>query len=135
MDRLLTENGFKSISHDFWSYVQKVPPLPPKAGEKAWTDPVLGEWVGCYDDTFPRMFYTDAMGDEQMTNEKCAISCGKQKFLYSATQYSKECYCGDEIIEFRKKTDPECNMPCAGNKNTMCGGFSRNSVYKVKEKA
>jgi len=134
MDRLLTENGFKYISHDFWGYVLKVPPLPPKAGDRPWNKPTLGDWVGCFDDTFPRMFYTDAMGDTNMTKEKCAVSCGRQKFAYSATQYSKECYCGMEVLEFRKKADSDCNMECSGKKGEMCGGFARNSVHKIKEK-
>ncbi|XP_063408713.1 uncharacterized protein LOC134692193 [Mytilus trossulus] len=46
-------------------------------------------------------------------------------------QVGHECYCGNANDRFNKRPEPECSIPCSGNKTGMCGGDWRLSIYKI----
>ncbi len=50
---------------------------------------------------------------------------------YAGVQFSTACFCGDSYGAQGEATESDCNMQCSGNANQMCGGPSRNSVYKT----
>lgn len=63
-----------------------------------------------------------------MTNEACADVCSG--FRYFATQFSSECYCGSSVSTRSEAADlADCNMPCAGDALSFCGGPSRLELY------
>ncbi|XP_078656895.1 uncharacterized protein LOC144903011 isoform X2 [Branchiostoma floridae x Branchiostoma belcheri] len=97
------------------------------------------EYVGCYKDTSSRTFPAGRIQNyKNMTNALCINHCAGQGYTYAVTQYSHECSCGDEANFAQlepKRPEHECNFNCSGNREEMCGGSWRNSVYKLPEKA
>ena len=53
-----------------------------------------------------------------------------QNFKYAALQFSFHCFCGDEEYDKLGEAD-NCDHPCMGNRNEMCGGGWANQVYRV----
>jgi hypothetical protein len=51
-------------------------------------------------------------------------------FIY-LFQYSAYCFCGNTLdpINYPKRPEKDCKMPCKGNTQQMCGGAWRNSIY------
>jgi len=77
-----------------------------------------------------------------MTIENCITFCSGTStgafgiplqplsFNFAGTEFSAECYC-DNAIENSAPSAPntDCNLPCAGNNNELCGGSSRLNVF------
>ncbi|KAH7033113.1 uncharacterized protein B0I36DRAFT_105145 [Microdochium trichocladiopsis] len=84
---------------------------------------------GCYTELEnSRALPNSALSNDQMTNEMCASHC--KNYPWFATQYAKECYCGDSLDpRSTQAPDDQCNMPCAGNQFQYCGGPSRLELY------
>ncbi|KAK0206918.1 glycosyl hydrolase family 71-domain-containing protein [Desarmillaria ectypa] len=66
-----------------------------------------------------------------MTAEVCQSLCGN--YNYAATEYAKECYCGNSITENGASgaivDSSQCWVPCDGNNSEICGGSWHLSVY------
>ncbi|KAG8982997.1 hypothetical protein FRB94_008174 [Tulasnella sp. JGI-2019a] len=67
-----------------------------------------------------------------MTNALCESTCTGLGYIYSGTEYSNECYCGNTLASpGAVAASADCNGPCAGDSTTLCGGTYRLSVYKA----
>lgn len=44
-------------------------------------------------------------------------------------QYYAQCFCGDNHNKHGAAVDTQCNTPCKGNHQQMCGGTWRLSIY------
>ena len=64
------------------------------------------------------------------TIKSCKKACFKKGYKYAGLQYSKECYCGNNVPKKVASQQSECNMDCSGDKSQMCGGGNRMNVYK-----
>lgn len=85
--------------------------------------------VGCWNE-LPngRALRQRITSSESMTNEECAEHCAD--YRYFATQFGKECYCGSHVDANTEAADLEdCNMHCAGDELSFCGGRSRLELY------
>ena len=51
--------------------------------------------------------------------------------LFLLTQYSEYCFCGNSYGDYGKLAESECNMPCRGNIQQMCGAGMRNNIYET----
>ncbi|CAB1115948.1 unnamed protein product [Ectocarpus sp. CCAP 1310/34] len=59
----------------------------------------------------------------------CSDHCSA--YPYYGTQYSTECWCGDENADYGANgASNECVVPCAGDASEMCGGSYSMSVYQ-----
>lgn len=59
----------------------------------------------------------------------CAEYCEGE--TYFGTQWSSECWCGDEKTNLHKHDEiPTCDYPCGGDAEETCGGSRALSVYK-----
>ncbi|KAK4167593.1 WSC domain-containing protein [Cladorrhinum sp. PSN259] len=69
-----------------------------------------------------------------MTTESCLQACKSGGFPFAGTQYGGECYCGVVIGNgtFSAPAE-ECNMPCNGNSDEICGGRSRLNLFAADE--
>ena len=65
-----------------------------------------------------------------MTVEKCKNHCFGKNYRYAGVQNHQECYCGNSISSGEPRPDSECNKPCSGNKDQMCGGAYRLNIYE-----
>lgn len=65
---------------------------------------------------------------DDMTLEKCATICSA--YAYFGTEWNRECWC-DNVLTQGSAPAPlsECNYPCTGNAQEMCGGSRRLSLY------
>lgn len=58
----------------------------------------------------------------------CASLCDGA--TYFGLQYSSECWCGDASADVDKNGEATCDMSCAGDSSTSCGGYSTVDVYE-----
>lgn len=88
------------------------------------------KYVSCYTEaTNGRALTGKTVAADDMTLERCASNC--TGFAYFATEYSRECYCGDSLNAGSiNATDGNCLMTCAGNPLQYCGGPVRLSLYQ-----
>lgn len=82
-----------------------------------------------------------------MTQELCVSTCSGRGYKLAGVEYGRECYCGNEImmnnlqgggggggkaaVGVQQTADGECNMPCAGDRDEVCGGSSRIGVWML----
>ncbi|XP_066292988.1 complement factor H-like [Branchiostoma lanceolatum] len=98
----------------------------------------IRRYHGCFEDYPARKFPNAAIYNHPaMTGAFCWNHCNNQGFPFAAaTQYSNECFCGTEV-NFNnlgpQLPDSECDRPCTGNPNEMCGGTWRMSVYSSSD--
>ncbi len=45
--------------------------------------------------------------------------------------HSRECYCDNSYGVYGIGNLTDCNMPCSGNNQQICGGRWRNSIYRI----
>jgi len=85
-----------------------------------YTKVVLTSWssAGCYVDASSRMLRGSATTMTGMTPEKCIVSCSNAGFSMAATEYGRECYCGNQLYKENGGGNPasssQCNVPCEG---------------------
>ncbi|KAI1663060.1 heme peroxidase [Daldinia decipiens] len=87
--------------------------------------------VGCYNE-IPggRALTGAAYADDTMTLEICATDCAG--FEYWATEYGRECYCGNTIDSLSTPApDADCQMVCAGDRYEYCGAGNRLELYQL----
>ncbi|XP_033733248.1 protein SLG1-like [Pecten maximus] len=93
---------------------------------------VQGDYIGCFVDNQDRILTADTYNSPHLTTDQCIRWCLERGNLLAGTQYKSHCFCGDDI-DMTKLTDgDDCNMPCSGDGNEICGGFWRMSVYKTE---
>ena len=56
---------------------------------------------------------------------------------YAGVEHATECFCGVAGTDYSRLgvlEDSECNVPCAGNNTTICGGIGKISIHNGKFK-
>ena len=91
--------------------------------------------MGCYADEPSDSMFTDGHAiSHVMDITECKAFCKTKSALFVGLKNSQECYCGRSgnlIARHEKLKDSECQMPCAGNSNEICGGVSSKGQYVV----
>ena len=90
------------------------------------------QYLGCYIDKEQRDLKGELLKSDNLTTQTCVSQCRKQGYKYAATQYAKQCFCGNTYGSYGRTSDAECNIACLGNPNQRCGGGWRNSVYQIR---
>ncbi|KAB8297713.1 hypothetical protein EYC80_001520 [Monilinia laxa] len=69
--------------------------------------------------------------DANMTVESCIQNCITAGYSIAGMEYYTQCYCDSAVINLGAlaPSDGQCNTPCGGNTNEMCGGGDRMSIY------
>ena len=80
-------------------------------------------YIGCFRENNPNrqlavQVYASADGNE---NGRCIDACYARGYVFAATQYHTECWCGNAIPK-QKDLERDCNFPCSGDGNQTCGG-------------
>ncbi|CAG2249212.1 unnamed protein product [Mytilus edulis] len=65
-----------------------------------------------------------------MENNLCLLYCKEQGYMYSGTEISDECHCGDDpykygpgnVSDYYNKPDFDCDWECRGDSEQICGG-------------
>ncbi|CAG2204953.1 unnamed protein product [Mytilus edulis] len=64
-----------------------------------------------------------------MENNRCLLYCKELDYMYSGTQKTRECWCGDDPYQYGPADVSDCNDQCIGDSEQICGGAWRLSVY------
>ncbi|CRK32717.1 hypothetical protein BN1708_019100, partial [Verticillium longisporum] len=106
------------------------PPSPQLSGFNGdWTyQGCLQSFVGT-----TRTFFWQNFFPGTMTANECLDRCGEFGYMAAGLEYGEECYCGDpaniDTIGTVFRPETECNILCAGNDSSICGGGNRMSTY------
>jgi hypothetical protein len=89
------------------------------------------EYTGCFKDpgSPPALEWRTLLDQNAMTIEICTAYCKGNSNRYAGLSYYGVCYCG-MLIEGPKADESECNLPCSGNKDQICGGDNILSVWE-----
>ncbi|CAM9495915.1 unnamed protein product, partial [Scytosiphon promiscuus] len=92
------------------------------------------EYEGCFADTEQRVM-ADMLVDDDMTQVLCRSHCEDNGALYYATQYGNECFCGysNAASDYEIYGEATCDMKCAGDSSSKCGGNWAFSLYKLAD--
>ena len=87
---------------------------------------------GCYVDNEGgrRVLPHKAHYSSKNTIEICKKLCFEKGYQYAGVEYSKECFCGNNLPRKIAPKQSDCNMDCSGDKFQKCGGGNRMNVYK-----
>ena len=86
--------------------------------------------LGCFRDPNSPFDLDGHLGrSAQNTPQSCINTCANLGFKFAGVQYSESCLCGNSYGRFGPANN--CNMPCTGDSNQICGGGNANSVYST----
>ncbi|KAI9784611.1 MAG: hypothetical protein M1839_001833 [Geoglossum umbratile] len=91
-----------------------------------------GGWksLGCYVDPInPRALDNWAHYDDSVTSSGCVSECDDRGYKFAGTENSGQCFCGNSLQGATAADSADCNMPCDGDANQICGGSARLSVF------
>ncbi|TDL23452.1 hypothetical protein BD410DRAFT_838937 [Rickenella mellea] len=94
----------------------------------------LSPWIpqGCYTDNVQARSLANRVNvNGNFTIPACLAACQSQKFTLAGVEYADECYCDNQIENGGAPATDNCNMPCAGDATTICGGPNRLNLYKL----
>ena len=86
---------------------------------------------GCFVDNLHgiRVLPHKAHYSSKNTIEICKKLCFEKGYQYAGVEYSKECFCGNNIPKKAAPRQSDCNMDCSGDRSQKCGGGNRLNVY------
>jgi len=90
------------------------------------------EFLGCFKDNANRDM-VDPVITQTNTLEFCGSRCGNKGYRFFGVQNGQDCWCGNSYNTnpdlHAKVPDSECNKPCTGNADQMCGQAGRNGIF------
>ena len=89
-------------------------------------------YSGCYiDNAYGRILSTQQPDSASLTIESCIATCAGLGLAIAGLEYSRQCFCGAEIIAggVLASADSDCAMTCSGNTAEICGGPALMSIY------
>ncbi|CZR39290.1 uncharacterized protein FPRO_05517 [Fusarium proliferatum ET1] len=107
---------------------------PPKWPFTDVTDTKKFSYLGCAKDAYgSRSLNMAQKSGDKMTIESCLDYCEEKGYSLAGLEYGRECYCGNTMEKSHlpvKGQLGKCEMPCAGNKEQVCGGPGALSLYQ-----
>lgn len=68
--------------------------------------------------------------DDTVSEEQCIAFCDGHGYPVAGVEYGRECYCGYSLgPSGTKQSELDCNMPCKGNPDELCGAGNRLNVF------
>ncbi|KAH0545165.1 hypothetical protein FGG08_000777 [Glutinoglossum americanum] len=86
--------------------------------------------AGCYIDPInPRALGIWAYYGKPVTSSGCAKECDSRGYKFAGTENGGQCFCGDALKGAGVADNTDCDMPCDGDADEICGGSARLSVF------
>ncbi|TPX11566.1 uncharacterized protein E0L32_007777 [Thyridium curvatum] len=107
--------GKQFIQFDCGAVSEQAPPLQANG---------LGRYryTGCFKENNPgRQLAYQLYSSSNNTGAMCIAACAAKGYAYCGTQYNSECW-GGPNIPVQQVSEDNCNYPCAGDVNQICGG-------------
>ncbi|KAL2813513.1 hypothetical protein BJX63DRAFT_393972 [Aspergillus granulosus] len=100
----------------------------------AWTD------LGCYfddPDLLPLMEerVSGEGGDGSLTIAKCQNECYRAAYTFAGVKAGNECWCSPFVGGEHARNQTDCNIPCSGANDEICGGKDTVNVFEPVEDA
>ncbi|KAH8201579.1 hypothetical protein TruAng_004271 [Truncatella angustata] len=96
----------------------------------------IQDWpfIGCYTEgvTGRALEIAANISDDQVNGANCTAACEKAGYVLAGTEYSGECYCGNQISNNATLATDGCTMLCNANKTEVCGGPNRLNIYDFR---
>ncbi|KAI1789214.1 WSC-domain-containing protein [Ganoderma leucocontextum] len=88
--------------------------------------------VGCVSDNAARALTGYSFSNDQMTVGSCLSTCASKGYSMAGVEYGRECYCGNSFANSQGNAlaSSVCNMACAGDKASTCGGSWALTAFK-----
>ncbi|KAL7417845.1 hypothetical protein BDY24DRAFT_1414 [Mrakia frigida] len=93
---------------------------------------LTGSWSSttCVTDGATRLLSAYSFESAEMTNELCHSTCSNLGYIYAATEFGTQGYCGDFLVTSSIVGLPSsgCSTRCAGDSSQFCGGIYQASL-------
>ncbi|KAJ3489152.1 hypothetical protein NLG97_g6055 [Lecanicillium saksenae] len=102
------------------------------------SSPTSWESLGCYiqsPKTSTPVLSTlvgEASGDDNLTVAKCQDRCYRDGYRFMGLKGGNQCWCTNNVVGDLARNAKECNLPCTGDKDRICGGKASYSVFKAQ---
>lgn len=96
--------------------------------------PTAWEAMGCYAEDAEMPILEQNMnpnGDASLTVAKCKDTCYHQAYQFAGVQQGNQCWCSSYVGGEWTRNQMDCNVPCTGDQNTICGGKGLLNVFKA----
>ena len=91
-------------------------------------------YSGCYSDNLNTRALTGInlanLGYNNVTSTGCIEYCGAWGYSIAGTEWSSQCFCGNELNDSQMIEESNCAMPCIADSTETCGGSLALSVYQ-----
>jgi hypothetical protein len=90
--------------------------------------------LGCYAQESARPLLEQNMnpsGDGSLTIPKCKNTCYRRAYTFAGVREGNQCWCSSFVGGEWAKNQTDCNTPCTGDKNTVCGGKGVFNVFEA----
>lgn len=65
-----------------------------------------------------------------MKEENCIEFCDAAGYSMAGVEFGRECFCGYSLgASGTQASELDCNMPCTGNSDELCGAGGRLNVF------
>jgi len=98
-----------------------VPSIPNNWGyQGCWVDGVNG-----------RILSYEENNNQALTIESCVALCSGYGYTIAGLEWSVQCFCGNNIVNggVLSALQSDCDLPCSGNPDEVCGAAQRVSIY------
>ncbi|GAA5950018.1 hypothetical protein JCM3765_004166 [Sporobolomyces pararoseus] len=103
----------------------------PKGTPKVTTSYNSYKYLGCYQDSGPRLFST-TLSPKLKSVKSCLDAAKKQGFAYAGLEYGGECYASNTKPAQTKRIGyDKCSMTCKDDGSTICGGPNALTTYRL----
>jgi hypothetical protein len=107
--------GHQNVQFVCTAVAQQAPPLKSDGDGRY-------RYVGCFKENNPgRQLEQQLYGNDNNTNQMCIAACAAGNYIFCGTEYNRECWAGPTIPNLQVD-DANCDFPCMGDNNQICGG-------------
>jgi hypothetical protein len=92
---------------------------------------VNSTYLGCYQDQSTSELQGLETYSNDMTIDRCVVLCHDAGFIYAGLESGRFCRCDNSFGKYGKTGENECSASCYGNRDTKCGGYNENSMYRT----
>ncbi|KAJ0426762.1 hypothetical protein BJY00DRAFT_270962 [Aspergillus carlsbadensis] len=71
-----------------------------------------------------------AAGDAALTIAGCGNQCYRAAYKFAGVKAGNECWCSPFVGGERARDQSDCNLPCSGAKDEICGGRDTVNVFE-----
>ncbi|KAK2780797.1 hypothetical protein FQN52_002058 [Onygenales sp. PD_12] len=107
---------------------------PTSTTSSVFLGPTPTSWtaLGCYLDEDPEAPALEKLmgNDTALTIPDCQNECYLAAMRWAGVKGGDECWCSGFIDGDRAKNQTDCNLPCGGDKDEICGGEKRINIFE-----